>query len=247
MKRGLFAWDRDSILEPKSEWELQFKTTGLRNVVEKQGVGAPAASSNLLADITYAIMAAAHWAAPAANYDDPEEVKAMEEEDPALRLKRKPKAAHSKNRSRFIKYIKIGDRWRSSKMEKAIEIIQGRSKQFPDKGILVFSLHFGVLDILDIALEKVLGIKALRIDGTVSHKHRKMAMEKFKDPRQTANKVLLLTFVRAALASTSRQLQQQYFSHPTGFLQTWSKLGAEQFVSGRKTWYKYITLLQTTL
>lgn len=183
---------------PRTEQETQHKTriqwsNKLRDIIELEMGGDekdkslgfpvyPKGYRDLLGDMTKARLAACHWALPGAKYDDPAD--AIDEDNPGLAKTAK------QSRTKFQKYIKQGENWRSTKMEWAVAYVKGELADGHE--IVVTSFSLGALDILAIALEKN-GVKVLRYDGHVSLRDRKKIRLQFQEQALGTPRVMLLT------------------------------------------------------
>ena len=132
------------------------------------------------------IMYAAHWAAPRGRYAFHEEedvALSSGDNDDALErqeilLAGRDFQKQQRRREVFLAEARIGDFWKSTKLEEGVKIVRQQLSDDPGK-VLVFCVSLVVLDLFDIGLVKN-GIECLRYDGSVPKESRSTAVAEFQ-------------------------------------------------------------------
>lgn len=111
-----------------------------------------------------------------------------------------------KQRHAWYRWMKEGKKWRSSVIDKVVEIVKvhlARKPRDPSKlqrceimgpgGIIILSEHIRALDVVEMAVKKELRRNCLRRDGTIKGRSKQKVLEDFRKQANAHHMILLAT------------------------------------------------------
>jgi SNF2 family DNA or RNA helicase len=136
-------------------------------------------------------MSAAHWLLPYAKYTSKDDVKPEKEPDKKYKSKVESRAGHAQQRAKFIEVVSEAENWKSTKIEKIVEIVRDRHTKSKGK-VLIFCQCLKFLDVVKVTFDKN-SLRCAEYNGEMTTNQKQKALEEFRDPNRGAPRIMLVT------------------------------------------------------